>query len=73
MMTAVILNRVRWEIAVGMSHLSGKSKQSGESSLEFLMILTWGVIPMMMAVYLYEDVLREYVAFNQAFLSSPFF
>lgn len=51
----------------------GMSKQAGESSLEFLMILTWGVIPMMVAVWMYEDVLREYVAFNQIFLSSPFF
>lgn len=58
---------------MGLSRLSRESKQAGESSLEFLMILTWGVIPMMMAVYLYEDVLREYVAFNQVFLSSPFF
>jgi hypothetical protein len=55
------------------SLLSGISEQAGESSLEFLMILTWGVIPMMVAVWLYEDVLREYVAFNQIFLSSPFF
>ena len=53
--------------------LLGMSEQTGESSLEFLMILTWGVVPMMVAVWLYEDVLREYVAFNQIFLSSPFF
>lgn len=58
---------------VGVSLLSEMSEQAGESSLEFLMILTWGVIPMMVAVWLYEDVLREYVAFNQIFLSSPFF
>ncbi|MEC8159024.1 MAG: hypothetical protein VX095_07165 [Pseudomonadota bacterium] len=61
------------EDCLGVPSLRGGSKQAGESSLEFLMILTWGVIPMMAAVWLYEDVLREYIAFNQIFLSSPFF
>ena len=37
------------------------------------MILTFGVLPLITAVYLLEDVLQEYVAFAQIFVSSPFF
>jgi hypothetical protein len=48
-------------------------RQSGESSIEFLLILIAGVFPMMLAVWMYEDVLREYVSFSQIFMSSPFF
>jgi len=48
-------------------------RQSGESSIEFLLILIGGVFPMMLAVWMYEDVLREYVSFSQIFMSSPFF
>jgi hypothetical protein len=47
--------------------------QRGESAIEFLMILTFGVLPMMLAAWLFSDVLKEYVALNQIFLSSPFF
>lgn len=47
--------------------------QGGESAIEFLMILTFGVLPMMLAAWLFSDVLKEYVALNQIFLSSPFF
>ena len=45
----------------------------GEHAIEFLMILTFGVLPLMAAVWLLEDVLQEYVAFGQLFISSPFF
>jgi Flp pilus assembly pilin Flp len=45
----------------------------GEHALEVLMILAFGVLPMIAAVWLLEDVLREYVAFGQIYLSSPFF
>lgn len=48
-------------------------KQRGETAIEFLMILTFGVLPMMLAVWLYSDILKEYVALNQIYLSSPFF
>lgn len=45
----------------------------GEHVIEFLMILTFGVLPLIGAVFLMEDILREYVAFGQIFVSSPFF
>lgn len=45
----------------------------GEHAMEFLMILTFGVLPLIGAVFLLEDVLREYVSFGQIFISSPFF
>ncbi len=45
----------------------------GEHAIEFLMILTFGVLPFIAAVYLLEDILQEYVAFGQIFVSSPFF
>lgn len=48
-------------------------RQGGETAIEFLMILTFGVLPMMLAVWLYSDILKEYVALNQIYLSSPFF
>ncbi len=48
-------------------------RQRGETAIEFLMILTFGVLPMMLAVWLYSDILKEYVALNQIYLSSPFF
>lgn len=37
------------------------------------MILSFGVLPMIAAAWLMEDVLREYVAFGQIYLTSPFF
>jgi hypothetical protein len=46
---------------------------SGEQSLEVLMILAFGVLPMISAVWLMEDVIKEYVAFGQIFITSPFF
>jgi hypothetical protein len=45
----------------------------GEHSIEFLMILTFGVLPLIATVPLLEDLLKEYVAFGQVFVSSPFF
>lgn len=45
----------------------------GEHAIEFLMILTFGVLPIISAVYLLEEILQEYVAFGQIFVSSPFF
>ena len=45
----------------------------GEHAIEFLMILTFGVLPFIAAVYLLQDILVEYVAFGQIFVSSPFF
>ena len=45
----------------------------GEHAIEFLMILTFGVLPLITAVFLLEDVFQEYVAFGQIFVSSPFF
>lgn len=45
----------------------------GEYAIEFLMILTFGVLPLITTVFLLEDILREYVAFGQIFVSSPFF
>jgi hypothetical protein len=45
----------------------------GEHAIEFLMILTFGVLPIIAAVFLLEDVFKEYVAFGQIFVSSPFF
>jgi len=45
----------------------------GEHAIEFLMILTYGVLPLIAAVFLLEDVFQEYVAFGQVFVSSPFF
>ena len=47
--------------------------EQGEQSLEVLMILAFGVLPMISAVWLLEDVIREYVAFGQIFITSPFF
>lgn len=45
----------------------------GEHAIEFLMILTFGVLPLIAALFLLEDVFQEYVAFSQIFVSSPFF
>ena len=47
--------------------------ERGEHALEVLMILTFGVLPMIGAVWLLEDVIREYVAYGQIFITSPFF
>ena len=45
----------------------------GEHAMEFLMILTYGILPIIGAVYLLEDIFREYVAYGQIFVTSPFF
>ena len=45
----------------------------GEHAMEFLMILTFGVLPFIAAVFLLRDILQEYVALGQIFVSSPFF
>ena len=45
----------------------------GEHALEVLMILAFGILPMISAVWLLEDVIREYVAYGQIFITSPFF
>ena len=45
----------------------------GEYAIEFLLVLTFGVFPLIATVFLLEDVLQEYVAFAQIFVSSPFF
>jgi hypothetical protein len=45
----------------------------GEHAMEFLMILSLGVFPLIGAVFLLEDIFKEYVAFAQIFVSSPFF
>lgn len=45
----------------------------GEHAIEFLMILTFGVLPLIVAVFLLDDVFQEYVSFSQIFVSSPFF
>lgn len=47
--------------------------ESGEYAMEVMMILTFFVAPLITAVYLLQDVLKEYVAFGQVFISSPFF
>jgi Flp pilus assembly pilin Flp len=49
------------------------SDDRGEHAMEFLMILTFGVLPIIAAVFLLEDVFQEYVAFGQIFVTSPFF
>jgi hypothetical protein len=47
--------------------------ERGEHAMEVLMILAFGVLPMIGAVWLLEDIIREYVAFGQIFITSPFF
>jgi Flp pilus assembly pilin Flp len=47
--------------------------ERGEQAMEVLMILTFGVLPMIAAVWLLEDIIREYVTFGQIFITSPFF
>lgn len=47
--------------------------ERGDYTMDFLMIFTFGVLPLMATVLLLQDVLKEYVAFGQIWLSSPFF
>ena len=47
--------------------------QRGEHATEVAMLLGFVVLPLIYAVYLLQDILREYVAFGQIFISSPFF
>lgn len=49
------------------------SDESGEYAMEFLMILVFGVLPIMMIIPLLQAMLQEYVAFSQIFVTSPFF
>jgi hypothetical protein len=49
------------------------SDDRGEHATEFLMILTFGILPIIAAVLLLQGVFKEYVAFGQIFVSSPFF
>ena len=50
------------------------ANEDGEHALEFLMILTFGVFPLIAAVWWFlQPALQEYVAFSQLFISSPFF
>lgn len=41
--------------------------------MEFLMILTFGILPLIATIPLLQDLLKEYVAFGQIFVTSPFF
>ena len=68
-------NGPRWQIIIMTKGPVARflADDRGEHAMEFLMILTFGVLPLMAAVYLLEDVLQEYVAFGQIFVSSPFF
>jgi len=45
----------------------------GEHAIEFLMILTFGILPLIATIPLLQDILKEYVAFGQIFVTSPFF
>ncbi len=47
--------------------------ERGEQALEVLMFLAFGILPMIGAVLLMQDVVQEYVAFGQIFITSPFF
>lgn len=47
--------------------------ESGEHAMEFLLILVFGIFPIMMLVPFLASMLQEYVAFGQIFISSPFF
>ncbi len=41
--------------------------------MEFLLILVFGIFPIMMLVPFLASMLQEYVAYGQIFVSSPFF
>ncbi len=45
----------------------------GEHAMEFLLILVFGIFPIMMLIPFLARMLQEYVAFGQIFISSPFF
>lgn len=47
--------------------------ERGDYTMDFLMIFTFGVLPLMATVLLLQKVLKEYVAFGQIWISSPFF
>lgn len=41
--------------------------------MEVAMLLAFVVLPLISAVYMLQDILKEYVAFQQIYISSPFF
>lgn len=47
--------------------------ESGEHATEVAMLLAFIVLPLIYAVFLLQDILKEYVAYGQIFISSPFF
>ena len=47
--------------------------ERGEHAMEFLMILVFGILPLIATIPLLQDILKEYVAFGQIFVTSPFF
>jgi len=47
--------------------------ESGEHATEVAMLLGMVVVPLILAIFMLEDILREYVAFGQIYISSPFF
>jgi hypothetical protein len=53
------------------SFLSGA--EEGEQASEFLLVLAFGVLPIAEATRRLATVLQEYVGFEMAILSSPFF
>ena len=68
-------DRPRWQIIIMAKGPVARFlvDDRGEYAMEFLMILTFGVLPLMAAAWLLRDILVEYVAFGQIFVSSPFF
>ena len=59
----------RWPVRLKRFH----TDDSGEHSMEVLMILVAIILPMISVIFMMEDILREYVAFGQIFITSPFF
>jgi Flp pilus assembly pilin Flp len=47
--------------------------ESGEHATEVAMLLAFVVLPLIYTVFLLQDILKEYVAYGQIFISSPFF
>ena len=47
--------------------------ECGEHATEVAMLLGFVVLPLFIAIYMLEEILQEYVAFGQIFVSSPFF
>jgi len=47
--------------------------EEGEQAIEFLMVLTFGVLPLIEATRRMIPVVKEYVGFEITILTSPFF